>query len=122
MRALRFRLGMLARRLSARVHRAGRARELSAEMAFHVEMLTRDGIARGLSPEAARTAALRQFGNRTVLSEEAHDMWGLGALDTVLRDAWIGLRSLRRAPGFALVAILTLALGIGLSTAVFTVA
>lgn len=122
MRAALFRLLLYARRLRARLGRAGRAHDLSEEMAFHVEMLTRDGVARGLSPEEARAAALRQFGNRTTLAEEAHEMWSLGSLDVVLRDARIGLRSLSRTPAFAIVAILTLALGIGLSTAVFTVA
>ena len=77
-RGVRFSLAMLARRLYARVHRRLHAHELSDEMAFHVEMLTRDGIARGLSPEAARAAACRRFGNRTALAEDAHDMWSLG--------------------------------------------
>ncbi|HEX6964220.1 MAG TPA: ABC transporter permease [Gemmatimonadaceae bacterium] len=122
MRAILFRLVLLARRLRARLDRAGHSHDLAEEMAFHVEMLTRDGIARGLSPDDARAAALRKFGNRTTVAEEAHDMWSLGSLDTVLRDARIGVRTLRRTPGFALIAMLTLALGIGLSTAVFTVA
>jgi predicted permease len=122
MRAAVLRLGMLLRRLLARAHRAGRARDLSDEISFHVDMLTRDGIVCGASPDAARAAALRRFGNRTALAERAHDMWSLGMLDSALRDARVGLRALRRTPAFSLVAILTLALGIGLSTAVFTVA
>jgi predicted permease len=121
-RTVALRIAMLGRRLGARLGRGERTEELSEEMAYHVELLTRDGIARGMNPEDARAAALRKFGNRTVVAERAHEVWGLGWLDAVLRDARIAVRGFRRAPVFALVAILTLALGIGLSTAVFTVA
>lgn len=122
MRSLFQRIRMLLRRLHARLDRAARSRALEEEVAFHVEMLTRDGLACGMEPEAARAAALRKFGNRTTLAEEAHFLWSLGVLDGILRDARIALRTLVRAPGFALVATLSLALGIGFSTAVFTVA
>jgi predicted permease len=121
MREILFRLAMLARRFSARLGRARRARELSEEMAYHVEMLTRDAIARGVKPDVARAAALRRFGNRTTLAEEAHDMWGLGSLDDLLRDAKLALRGFRRTPTFAVTAVLILGLGIGMATAMFTV-
>ncbi|HEX5436315.1 MAG TPA: ABC transporter permease [Gemmatimonadaceae bacterium] len=116
-----FRLAMLARRLAARLGRSGRARELSEEMAFHVEMLTRDGMARGLSRDDARAAALRRFGNRTVLGERAHEMWSLGSLDGLLRDAKLAVRGFRRSPTFAVAVVLILGLGIGMSTTMFTV-
>jgi predicted permease len=121
MRILLFRVMLLLRRWYARLGREGRAQELSEEMAFHVDMLIRDCTARGLSPEEARTAALRQFGNRTVLAEEAHGMWSIGALDVVLRDVRVALRGFRRAPVFAVTAVLILALGIGTAVAMFTV-
>ncbi|HEX5436317.1 MAG TPA: ABC transporter permease [Gemmatimonadaceae bacterium] len=121
MRVILFRLGVLVRRLYARLGRAGRTHELSEELAFHVELLTRDGVARGLSPEDARAAALRQFGNRAALAEQAHDMWSLGWLDQLLRDARIAVRGFRRTPTFAVTAVLILGLGIGMATAMFTV-
>lgn len=112
---------MLARRLRARVQRPMHEHELSDEMAFHIDMLTPDGVARGQSPEEARAAALRKFGNRTALAEEAHDMWSIGALDIALRDVRFAVRGLRRTPVFAATAVLILGLGIGMATAVFTV-
>ena len=121
MSVIRIRLGMLVRRLCARVGRTERSRELADEMAFHVEMLTRDGITRGMSSEDARASALRRFGNRTALVEEAHKVWSLGSLDDVLRDAKVALRGFRRTPTFAVTAVLILGLGIGMATAMFTV-
>src|SRR5690242_19558843 len=121
MRTVLFRLRMLVRRVAARMHRTGHLRALSEEMAFHVEMLTRDEIAGGLSPEDARAAALRKFGNRTALSERSHDVWSLGWLEDLLRDARVALRGFRRTPGFAITTVLILALGIGMSTTMCTV-
>src|SRR6187551_3264979 len=120
MRAILFRLVMVARRLLVRLHRAEHAHELSDEMAFHVELLTRDGIARGLNPEEARAAALRRFGNRTTLAERAHDLWSFGWLDDLLRDVKIRFRGFRRTPTFTVTAVLILGLGIGMATAMFT--
>ena len=119
--AILFRIVALLRRLYARFGRTGRARASSEEMAFHVEMLTRDGIALGMSPEAARNAALRKFGNRTLLSEETHDMLNLRLVNDLLRNVKIALRSFRRMPTFAVTAVLILGIGIGMATAMFTV-
>ena len=62
-------------------------------MEYHVEMLTRDGIARGMNPEAARAAALRKLGNRTTRAKEANGLWSLHLLDGLLRGVWIALRA-----------------------------
>lgn len=121
MRVLLFRLAMLLRRCYARLGRTGRTQELSEEIAFHVEMLIRDGAARGLSADEARAAALRRFGNRTTLAEEAHDMWSIGTLDVALRDVRVAVRGFRRTPTFFVTAVLILGLGIGMATAMLTV-
>jgi len=94
---------------------------LDDDIRDHIERETRDNIARGMPPEEARHAALRKFGNITRVKEETREVWRRVRLEELLQDVRYGFRMLRRNPGFAAVVILTLALGIGMNTAVFSV-
>ena len=101
--------------------RRRRDAELDEEIAFHLRAETEARAARGESPDAAARRARQAFGNVTTVKEVTRDMWGYMWLERLLQDVQYALRMLRRSPGFAVAALATLGLGIGATTAVFSV-
>jgi putative ABC transport system permease protein len=111
----------LRRRLQALLHPRAAELELDEELQFHLEMEIDYHIRRGVPPAEARSRALREFGGVMRIKEESRQTRSFGTLEDLWRDLRFASRSLRRTPVYALVAILTIAVGIGVTTAVFSV-
>lgn len=108
-------------RLRALFHRNRMDSELDEEIRNHLERQIEFNLAGGMNSEAARLAALRRLGNAALLRDQTRATWNWNGLEQLMHDLRIGIRTLTRTPGFALVAVLVMALGIGANVALFTV-
>lgn len=109
------------RRLRYLFRRSATEAEMAEEMRFHLEQRAADLASDGLPAAEARYAAQRKFGNLARIQEQAREAFGWGWLERLLKDFRLGVRQLARSPGFSLLAIVTLGLGIGANTSMFSI-
>src|SRR5947209_12812432 len=108
-------------RLRALFQREAVIIEIDEEVRSHIELVTEANIARGMSPDKARAAALKSFGNVGSVRDRAYDVRGGGLMESFLQDVKFSGRMLLKTPGFTLITVVILALGIGANTAIFSV-
>ena len=112
---------LVAIKLAMLVRRRKAGAQLEDELRFHLDQLVEENIAAGMPPNDARMSALQQLGGAARFQEECRDMRHVNFIDDFLRDLAYTGRNLRRSPGFAALAILIMAIGIGANTAVFSI-
>jgi predicted permease len=102
-------------------NRSAETARLNDEMQFHLEQQIKENVGQGLTADEARSSAMRSFGNPGLLRDQARSTWSWNWLEILLRDVRYGLRTLMRSPGFTLISVLVLVLGIGATTSLFTI-